>query len=163
MENIKKGDKILKKSDNEDLNNLIRGLLVEEPHNRINWEQYFNHPFFVKKKKNENFKENYEVIKEIGNLPFATVYKAKVIDSGELSAIKVFEKSRLRTYFKRKYLKYPSKEDMKPYTESFLNAINHMQIVDGKNKENNNTVKFYEYYHNQDEIASVMESVKKIC
>ena len=157
LENIKKGDKILKKTDNEDLNNLIRGLLVEEPHNRMDWKQYFNHPFFVKKKKNENFRENYEILKEIGNLLFATVYKAKVIDSGELRAIKVFEKNRLRTYFKRKYLKYPSEEDMKPYTESFLNEINHMQIVEGKNKENNNTVKFYEYYHNQDEIASVME------
>ena len=32
-----------------------------------------------------------------------------------------------------------------------------MEIVEGKNKENNNTVKFYEYFHNKDEFAIVME------
>jgi len=32
-----------------------------------------------------------------------------------------------------------------------------MEIVEGKNKENKNTVKFYEYFHNKDEFAIVME------
>ena len=32
-----------------------------------------------------------------------------------------------------------------------------MEIVEGKNKENNNTVKFYEYFDNKDEFAIVME------
>ena len=48
---IKKfGKKILKKTKNEKLDNLIDSLLIREPEKRINYEEYFNHPFF---------KENY--------------------------------------------------------------------------------------------------------
>ena len=44
------GKKILKKTKNEKLDNLINSLLIREPEKRINYEDYFNHPFF---------KENY--------------------------------------------------------------------------------------------------------
>jgi surface protein len=44
------GKKILKKTKNEKLDNLIDSLLIREPEKRINYEDYFNHPFF---------KENY--------------------------------------------------------------------------------------------------------
>ena len=48
---IKKlGKKLLKKTKNEKLDNLIDSLLIREPEKRINYEEYFNHPFF---------KENY--------------------------------------------------------------------------------------------------------
>ena len=158
LENIKKGKNLLKKTGNEDLDNLIRGLLMEEPKDRINWNQYFNHPFFVKKKdKSENFRDYYDIEKELGNQGFATVFKAKAKDTGDLKAIKVFDINRLKSYFKRKYLRIPSEEDMKPYIDSFFNEIKHIQIVEGKNNENNNTVKFYEYYNNEEELASVME------
>ena len=45
------GKKILKKTKNEKLDNLINSLLIREPEKRINYEDYFNHPFF--------YKENY--------------------------------------------------------------------------------------------------------
>jgi len=48
IENL--GKKILKKTNNEKLDNLIDSLLIKEPEKRINYEEYFNHPFF---------KENY--------------------------------------------------------------------------------------------------------
>ena len=52
------GKKILKKTKNENLDNLIDSLLIREPEKRIDYEEYFNHPFF---------KENYiESEKEIG-------------------------------------------------------------------------------------------------
>jgi len=44
---IKKlGKKILRKTKDEKLNNLIDSLLIKEPEKRINYEDYFNHPFF---------------------------------------------------------------------------------------------------------------------
>ena len=33
-------------TNNSNLNNLIKRLLVEDPQKRISWNEYFNHPFF---------------------------------------------------------------------------------------------------------------------
>ena len=35
-------------TDNPDLNNLIRRLLVKDPNDRLSWDEYFLHPFFNK-------------------------------------------------------------------------------------------------------------------
>ena len=40
------GKKVLKKTKNQKLDNLINSLLIREPEKRINYEKYFNHPFF---------------------------------------------------------------------------------------------------------------------
>ena len=52
--NINKcGNKNLKKTENEELNDLIKKLLEKDPLIRINWDEYFNHPFFKSKYKNK--------------------------------------------------------------------------------------------------------------
>ena len=38
------GNKLLKKTGNEDLDDLIKKLLEKEPSKRIDWDNYFNHP-----------------------------------------------------------------------------------------------------------------------
>ena len=43
---IKNGKKVLKKTGCEPLDDLIEKLLTEEPTKRLNWDEYFNHPFF---------------------------------------------------------------------------------------------------------------------
>ena len=40
------GGKIPNKFDNKNLNDLVEKLIVVDPLKRINWEDYFNHPFF---------------------------------------------------------------------------------------------------------------------
>ena len=40
------GKNRLKKTKDENLDNLIASLLIKEPEKRINYEEYFNHPFF---------------------------------------------------------------------------------------------------------------------
>jgi len=45
---IKFGKKILKKTNNEKLDDLINKLLEKDPEKRIGWDDYFNHPFFRK-------------------------------------------------------------------------------------------------------------------
>ena len=48
INNIKKnGNKYFDKSGNEKLDDLIRKLLVENIEERLDWEGYFNHPFFT--------------------------------------------------------------------------------------------------------------------
>ena len=158
LDNIKSGEENLKKTGISDLDDLIRRLLVEDPENRMNWNDYFEHPFFIQKKnEKEDFRYYYEIIQKIGEAGYAVVYKVKEKKSNEIKAIKVFDKRRIKLYLRRKNLREPTDEDMKPYIKSFFNEKNHMEIVEGKNKENNNTVKFYEYFHNKDEFAIVME------
>ena len=40
------GNKILKSTNNNHLDNLINSLLIRDPQKRINYEDYFNHSFF---------------------------------------------------------------------------------------------------------------------
>ena len=40
------GNKILKETDNKELDNLIKNLLEKDPSKRLTWDQYFNHSFF---------------------------------------------------------------------------------------------------------------------
>ena len=50
IDNIKKnGNNLLKKANNENLDNLIRKLLEYNPDKRLSWDEYFNHPFFKQK------------------------------------------------------------------------------------------------------------------
>ena len=39
-------NKIIKETGNKKLDNLIKNLLEKDYEKRLNWEQYFNHPFF---------------------------------------------------------------------------------------------------------------------
>ena len=41
-----KSNKTLKKTDDEELNNLLNRMLQKEVSDRISWDDYFNHPFF---------------------------------------------------------------------------------------------------------------------
>ena len=59
------GNKLIKNTGNEELDDLIKRLLEKEPSKRLNWEEYFNHSFFNKyknkinliyEKNNSNFK-----------------------------------------------------------------------------------------------------------
>ena len=53
-----KNKNIKKENDDEKLNNLIKKLVVTDPHKRMEWKDYFNDPFF--KVNDEDIKENEE-------------------------------------------------------------------------------------------------------
>jgi len=99
---IKKlGKKFLRRTKDDKLDNLIDSLLIREPEKRINYEDYFNHPFFNKENYIESeieieyinkdrklyiINEHFEEIKEyceisINNeiIPFSYFYKFKNI------------------------------------------------------------------------------------
>ena len=41
------GQELIKRTSNEEFDDLIRKLLVKEPQKRISWKDYFNHPFLI--------------------------------------------------------------------------------------------------------------------
>ena len=66
-----KGNKILRKTKNKNLDNLINRLLTIEPKERISYEEYFDHPFF-----NEN---NNKYDDSIHTLPFTKENCMKIL------------------------------------------------------------------------------------
>ena len=159
LDKINQTGQNLETTNNSDLNDLIKQLLITDPEKRLSWQEYFNHPFFKKKDKGigNDFSSNYELVEKIGEAGFAVVYKGKLKGTDELRAIKIFDKNKIKSTFKRKYLREMTENDFKPYKDTFLNEINNMKMVEGKNNENINTVQFYENYEDEDEFVIVME------
>ena len=52
--NNQRNNKIKKETDDEKLNKLIKKLVVYEPHERIEWKEYFDDPFFKINEENNN-------------------------------------------------------------------------------------------------------------
>ena len=159
----------LKRTENQTLDNLIKELLNVDQLKRLNWDQYFNHPFFKTNKLyydntqiieenneiKEDYKKYYEIEKEIEDCSgFAVLYQAKEKKTKQLRCIKIYSKNKIIEYIKRKGL---IDEDIKPYINEIHKEINYMKIVESKNNININIVKLYEYFDNNDEIAIVME------
>ena len=150
LEQINLGNNILKTTSNEDLNDLIRKLLVKNPQNRLSWDEYFNHPFFRK-----DFWSNYENKEKIGESGYAIIYKVTDKKTQEVRAIKVFDKNKVKSIFRRQNIRDPTEEEIKPYIKSFYNEINHMKML--SEGGNINTVKLIDYFDTKNEIGVVME------
>ena len=93
----------------------------------------------------------------IGQGAFGIVYKARKKDTKEIRAIKVID---IKKFVKdsENNGKVLSEKEIKDFIDTIIKEINVMQILEGQNHENKNTVKFYEYYYKQNiEIAIVME------
>jgi serine/threonine protein kinase len=55
------------------------------------------------------------------------------------------------------YFQEPSDEDMEPYIKCFDNEVKNMQIAMGNDGDNENAVKFFECFEDENEYAIVME------
>ena len=109
-------------------------------------------------RENDDFRKYYDIIGEpIGIGGSGKIYKAKEKGSNEEKAIKIIDKNEIKKEFFSNNFCEMTEQDMKSYIISFENEINYMKIMEGKNKENINTVKYYEYFHTENEFAIVME------
>ena len=144
------------KTNNENLNDLLESLLIEDPKNRIGWNDYFNHPFFAIE---QDYKKLYELKKEITSTNNAKIYLAREIKTNELRAIKIYNKRIIIGNFKRGNIKNPSYNEINPYIKGFLNEVNLMEMIeeDENNKINKYTVKCYEHFQTKNEFIIVME------
>ena len=141
----------LKNINDERLNDLVKKLLTIDPKNRITWKDYFNHKFFVDNPKND-YKNFYTIEKEIGRSVFGSVYKAIKNDTREERAIKIISKV---TY--NSYVSNIEETSYTTYIKYIKNEIDNMTIAQGINKDNQNTVKLYEYFDMRNEFAIIME------
>ena len=147
----KNGQNNFKKTGDTKLDDLISKLLIKDPKERISWKEYFAHPYFT------SFRDYYEIGDKLGEGGYGIIYKAKIKETGELRAIKIYNKNKIKEDFKHEFLRSPTDEELKPYFDGFLNEVKNMKIIEGKNGENKNSVKLYEYYDTYDEFAIVME------
>ena len=146
----------LKTTKDANLDDLINKLLIIDKTKRLDWQKYFNHPFFVKR----DFRKYYEIdVKndKLGEGGFGAVYRITHKKTRQKRAIKVIDKGKIRSNYKAEHFSEPSEEDLKPYFEGLSREIENMVIIEGDNKENKNTVKFYEYFETDDEFCIVME------
>ena len=153
IENIKsiieKGQ--LKKINDEHLNDLVKKLLIIDPNKRISWEGYFNHPFFLDNPKND-YKNFYTIKTIIGRGSFGYVYKAIKNENNEERAIKIISKVNYDTY-----VSSDKETSYTTFIKKIKNEIDNMTIAQGINKDNQNTVKLYEYFDMSDKLVIVME------
>jgi len=185
-----KGKTLLKKSGNENFDDLISRLLEADPNKRISWEEYFKHPFFAqnfnkydeinnnkegklgqsgygniykaKDKSDQDYNKYYEINYfegELGQSSYGIIYKAKDKRTGEMKAIKKVDITTIRNHWKHhtNEIRKINDNDLKPYFQGLYNEVNHMEILQGKNNENQNTVIFYEYFNIKESFAYVME------
>ena len=122
------GQEKFKETNNSDLNDLIKKLLIEDPEKRITWDEYFKHPFF--NKSNGDYSQYYKIIKEIGIGGFSKVYKVVLKNNtNEERAIKVINKDLIRAEFMSQNLREMDDEEMKSYENDFDKEINNMKIA----------------------------------
>ena len=110
--------------------------------------------------KDEDFRTKYEYNPEqdkIGEGAYGTVYRAIKIDTKEKRAIKLIDIKKYKTSYQDAYFKSPSDEEIQNFREYIIKEIEALKLMEGKNQENENTVKLYEYYNHNEEIAIVME------
>ena len=105
----------------------------------------------------EDYNKYYEKIEKIGEGGFGTVYSAKLKNTGELRAIKIIDINKIIDEFLNENLINPTEEEIKTYIDGLYNEIENMKILEGKDKNNINSVKFYEYFHTEKEFCIVME------
>ena len=114
--------------------------------------------------KDEDFRIKYEFNPEkdkIGEGAFGAVYRVTKKDTKEKRTIKLIDIKKYKTSYQDAYFKSPSDEEIQNFREYIIKEIEALQLMEGKNKENENTVKLYEYYNHNEEIAIVMELCDK--
>ena len=136
----------------QNISSLIRRLLIKDPKERMTWEEYLRHPFFT----DRDFRNYYQVGERIGGGGFGEVFEAKLKRNNKGRAIKIMDKKKIKEEIKKEKIREPTDEDMKPYIDGFYNEITIMEILEGE-KDNDNTVKFYEFYNTEKEFVIVME------
>jgi len=102
----------------------------------------------------QNYKEYYETKDIIGVGAYGCVYKGREKETNELRAIKVMEIRKIRENLSSQYEIEEIKEQLKLCIEGFIQEFENMKIC---SKDNENSVKCYEYFNNKDNFVIIME------
>ena len=102
----------------------------------------------------KNYEEYYELIKVIGTGGFGCIYKGRDRKTKELRAIKIISIEKIKDSLLFQYDTKELKEQLNLCIKSFIQEFEIMKIC---SKDNNNSVKCYEYFTNKDKFVIIME------
>ena len=142
-----------KSSGNPEFDHLIRKLLTVDIKDRLTWDQYFDHPFLFK---GDCWK--YYTDKEfIRKILYFKIYKAKLRDRNETRCIKVIDLNAIKIAIEDMNHRPCTDDDLKIYIDDFIKLTEDMELLRGPNKDNINTLIFYEYFLTKNEFCIVQE------
>ena len=101
-----------------------------------------------------DYTSKYELLDEKGRGGFGRVYKAKFKGKDEFRAIKIIDKNKIKAALRSEHDKQNVEREYVQYNKDLIDEIRAMEICQ---KNNKNSVKYYEYYDNDDEFVIVME------
>ena len=102
----------------------------------------------------QNYEEYYETIKVIGIGGYGCVYKGREKKTKEMRAIKVMSLEKIKEELLSQYEIEEIEEQLKKCIEGFISEFKIMEIC---SKNNENSVKCYEYFNNKDNFVIIME------
>ena len=102
----------------------------------------------------KNYKEYYEIIEVIGIGGYGCVYKGRNKKTKEMRAIKVMSIETIRGNLAFKYEIEEIEEQLKKCIEGFIEEYKIMKIC---SKNNENSVKCYEYFKDENNFVIIME------
>ena len=110
---------------------------------------------------NKNFQENYYIDflnDEIGEGGYGHVYKAKKRNENNKEvAVKIINKEKFEQSYEQNYNRKPNKEEIDKYIQDLFNEAYFMKLMEGDNKDNENTVKIIECFQDSKHIYIIME------
>ena len=105
-------------------------------------------------RKEENYKEYYEINEIIYKGTYSTIYKGKDKKLNELRAIKIKDLNIIKNELLKKYNKSEINEKIKDYINDLIFEYEKMKEC---SYNNINSVKYYEYFYNENEFIIIME------
>jgi len=103
----------------------------------------------------QSYEEYYENLKVIGTGGYGCIYKGIDKKTKELRAIKVMDKEKIEENLLSQYEEEEKiKEQLKLCIEGFKEEFEIMKIC---SNNNNNSVKCYEYFNNENTFVIIME------
>ena len=106
----------------------------------------------------QNYEEYYEIIKVIGTGGYGCVYEGRDKKTKELRAIKVMNIEKIEANLLEEYEREEIKEQLELCIEGFKKEFENMKIC---SENNNNSVKCYEYFNNEENFVIIMELCDK--
>ena len=102
----------------------------------------------------KNYKDFYEILDVIGKGGYGCIYKGRDKKTKELRAIKVIAIGKIRENLSSQYGIEEIEEQLKLCIERFIQEFEIMKIC---SKNNENSVKCYEYFNNKENFVIIME------
>ena len=154
MNQINSGKNKICSSNNQELNDLIEKLLAKDPKKRMNWDDYFRHPFFT----NRNYLKYYKIGDKIHEGDYYNIYKATEIKTNEEKVIKVIDKDNLKKIYLEANGEPLDEKILKQFIDLLIKQTEIMKsLEEDEDGKNINTIKFFEYFNTPTVFAIVIE------